>query len=79
MTVLPGDTGTVTLTVKTPGANVWTKAKEFDGTGYPDLPVRQRCGKRGLEAELEVVTTAGRPVVRSLHVETTAAGRVKDE
>jgi hypothetical protein len=77
--VAPGDAGTVTTRVNTPGTAPWEDSRDFDGTGEPDIPVRKRCGKRGLEAELEVLTTAGRPTVRELQVETVPSGRVKEE
>lgn len=73
-----GDAGTLTLTVETPDADVWTKSRDFAFNGKPDHYARKRCGKRGLNATVEITTTAGRPTVRTLEVETTPVGRVKE-
>ena len=70
--------GQVTLTVRTPGRTEWTGSKNFDGLTETDKPVRKRCGRRGLEAELEVLTTGGRPAVRQLVVEVMNSGRDKE-
>ena len=79
LTAGPDDAGTVTLTVQTPDSDDWTSTRSFDGTGRADIAVRQRSGARGLEAELDVITTSGRPTVRALEIEMTASGRVKEE
>lgn len=79
LTVQPGDAGTFTVRVNTPDSDPWESERAFDGTGKADTAARKRCGKRGLEAELEILTTAGRPLVRTLQVETTVTGRVKEE
>ena len=79
LTAGPDDAGTVTLTVQTPDSDDWTSTRSFDGTDRADIAVRQRSGARGLEAELDVITTSGRPTVRALEIEMTASGRVKEE
>jgi hypothetical protein len=74
------DAGTVTVTVRTPNrATEWTATKDFDGLTLSDRNVRKRCGRRGIEAEVEVTTTAGRPAVRSLVVEINNTGRDKED
>lgn len=73
------DAGTLTLTVRTPDRDAWTASKDFDGLTRSDNDVRKRCGRRGLEAELEVTTTAGRPAVRQLLVEAMNTGRDKED
>jgi hypothetical protein len=77
--VQPDDAGTLTTRVMAPGSDVYEVVKSFDGTGYSDLPVRNRCGRRGLDVQQEIRTLQGRPVVRSFTVETTASGRVKED
>lgn len=72
------DAGTLTLTVRTPGRAEWSGSREFDGLTESDVPVRKRCGRRGIEAEVEVVTSGGRPAVRQLLVEVVNSGRDKD-
>lgn len=79
LTVAPGDAGTLALTVRTPDLATYEATRTFDGNGQADTAARKRCGRRGLEAELEINTTAGRPLVRTLTVEMTAAGRVAEE
>ena len=79
LTVAPGDAGTMTLTVRTPDRDEYEASRTFDGNGDNDTAARKRCGRRGLEAEIEINTTAGRPLVRTLSVEMTAAGRVAEE
>lgn len=74
-----GDAGTVTTTVRTPDRGEWTTTREFDGTGEADTAARKRCGRRGLEVELEVNVTTGRPTVRSILVDIAPAGRVAEE
>lgn len=74
-----GDSGTVTLNVRTPQSNVWTKDRSFSSSASGDRGGRIRCGKRALEAELEVTTATGRPLVRTLSVETAAVGRAQEE
>lgn len=73
-----GDACTLTLTVESPNANVWTGSNDFAFDGRSDRYARKRCGKRGLNARVEIATTGGRPVVRSLEVETTPVGRVQE-
>lgn len=73
------DAGTLTLTVRTPGRTPYTGEQTFSGLTEDDKPVRQKCGRRGLEAELELITNGGRPAVRSLIVEVASAGRDKED
>lgn len=73
-----GDAGSMTAIVRTPDRGQWESSRTWDDTNA-DTSARKRCGKRGLEAEIEIATTAGRPVVRSLGVEFTASGRVAEE
>jgi hypothetical protein len=78
LTLLPGDSGTITYTVKTPDRGTWTTTRTFDDS-VADTSARKRCGKRGLEAEIEINSATGRPAVRSWAAEVTAAGRVAEE
>lgn len=73
------DAGTATLTVRTPGRTAYTRTATFDGLTETDKPLRLKCGRRGLEAELEINSTSGRPAVRSLIAEVVAAGRDKED
>ena len=73
------DAGALTLTVRTPGRAEWISSKAFNGLTQSDKPVRRRCGRRGIEAELEVVTSGGRPAVRQLLVEIVNSGRDKED
>lgn len=78
LTLSDGDAGTLTLRVETPDAIVWEKTRDFSYEGNSDRYARKRCGKRGLNARVEITTTAGRPTVRSLEIESTAVGRVEE-
>jgi len=80
LTLQPGDAGTMTLTVQRPNADVWTGSRAFayEDNNKTDRYASKRCGKRGLNASVEIVTTAGRPVVRSLEVESVPVGRVEE-
>jgi|GEM_PF-1288955 len=63
-------TGTVTLTLKTPGTGTdFTFERDFDGS-TTDSAVRIHCGRRALDAQLEIVTTNGRPTIRSISLDT---------
>jgi len=73
-----GDAGTINYTVRTPDRGTWTATRTFDDSNV-DTSARKRCGKRGLEAEIEIVTSAGRPTVRTMAVEITASGKVAEE
>lgn len=73
-----GDAGTITTRVRTPDRGEWTSTRTFDDTNS-DTSARKRCGKRGLEAEIEITTSSGRPIVRSLAVETVPHGAVAEE
>jgi len=80
LTLKPGDAGTMNLTVQRPNADVWTGSRAFayEDNNKTDRYASKRCGKRGLNASVEIVTTAGRPVVRSLEVESVPVGRVEE-
>lgn len=78
LTLEDGDAGTLTVSVRSPDRTEWISTRTFDDTNT-DSAARKRCGKRGLEADLEVQSTSGRPVVRALQVEMTASGRVAEE
>lgn len=73
-----GDAGSITLRVQTPDATAWEKSREFAFDGKSDRYARKRCGKRGLNARVEIVTTTGRPTVRSLEIESTPVGKVQE-
>jgi hypothetical protein len=79
LTVRNDDAGTLTLRVLTPDATTWEGNRDFDASGKSDINRTKQCGKPGLEAEIEIVTTAGRPTINALQVETTAAGRVQED
>lgn len=79
VTAEAADSGTITSTVQTPDRGEWTSTRTFDGTGEADTAARKRCGRRGLEVEVEIESTAGRPTVRSILVETAPLGRVAEE
>lgn len=78
LAVLTGDAGSMTATVRTPDRGEWMDSRTFDDS-VADTNARKRCGKRGLEAEIEVTTLGGRPTVRSMMVETVPNGRVAEE
>lgn len=78
LTTRAGDAGTIEYTVNTPDREPWTSTRTFDDTN-PDTCARKRCGKRGLEGVLDIITSAGRPTVRSVAMEITNAGRVAEE
>jgi hypothetical protein len=73
-----GDSGTMAVTVQSPNHSEWTSARAFDDS-REDTAARKRCGRRGLEAEIEVTSSTGRPAVRSMLIETAVVGRVKEE
>jgi hypothetical protein len=78
LTTTAGYSGTITYTVQTPDRGTWTTTRTFDDS-VADTSARKRCGKRGLEAEIEINSATGRPAVRSWAAEVTAAGRVAEE
>lgn len=73
------DAGTVQLTVRSPSRTAWTGSKTFDGLTESDRNVRLRCGRRGLEAQLSITMTGGRPAVRQLVVEVMNNGREAED
>lgn len=70
---------TLNLLVRTPNNRLWTGTRDFVASQFQtaDVPLRKISGERGLEAQLEIITTAGRPTVRSFLVETVNVGRVE--
>lgn len=52
----------------------WT-AQDFQTA---DVPLRQLCGARAIEAQVEIKTTGGLPTIRNVLVETRAVGRVEE-
>lgn len=73
------DAGTLTLTVRTPGRTPYVSSKDFDGLTDSDRETRLRCGRRGLEAQLSISMTGGRPAVRQLAVEISNSGRDQED
>lgn len=73
------DAGTVTCLVRTPNRPEYSASKTFDGLDQRDKPVRVRSGRRGIEAQIQIRTTGGRPAVRSLQVEVANSGRDKED
>ena len=71
-----GDAVTVNCQVKTPGRIPTTVSASLTSDGsLPDEPISQRIGARGLEAELEILTTAGQPTIRSLEIQVSKTGQ----
>lgn len=79
LTVTGSGAGTVTYHVRTPDRRPWQSSRSFMAGDYADTNARQRCGMRGLEGEVDIITTAGRPAVRALGFELVNAGRVAEE
>lgn len=71
---------TMNLLVRTPNNRVWTGTRTFTAGQFEtsDSPLRKMCGQRGLEAQIEIITTGGRPTIRSVSVQTTNVGRVEE-
>lgn len=78
LALVDGDGGNVTVRVKSPDRAEWTGSRSFAYVDRADVGARKQCGMRGLEAEVEVTTTRGRPVVRTLEVETVTNGTVAE-
>lgn len=70
--------GTFTVRVRTPRQTTTSTSRTFLYDDITDMPVRKRIGQRGLEAEIEISTSGGRPTIRALEVETAAVGKVED-
>ena len=76
LTLAAGDEGTVTLRVRTPNRQLLTTTKTFAGDGAQvDVALPLRVGQRGLEAEVELVSTSGRPTVRAVEVQVMKSGQ----
>lgn len=68
----------VSFIVRTPNNTTWTGIRNFTAAQFEtlDAPLRKVCGMRGLEAQIDLTTSGGRPTIRSVEVETAAVGRV---
>ena len=68
------------LMVRTPNDRTWTGQRLFAAEQFEeeDVALRKVCGERGIEAQVEIRTTAGRPVVRSVMVETAVVGKAEE-
>ena len=79
-TLTPTSAGTLTLLVRTPNHTLWTGARDFAASDFEtaDVPLRKLCGMRGLEAQVQLNTTGGRPTFRSVAIETATVGRVEE-
>lgn len=71
---------TLTLQVRTPNNTLWSGVRSFTAAQFntADAPLRKMCGTRGIEAQVDLRVTAGRPTFRSVFVETAAVGRVEE-
>ena len=70
-----GDAGSITTRVRTPDRTANETIATFTGSStQPDDAVKQRIFTRGLEAEVEVQTTNGRPTLRAIEVQTLRGG-----
>lgn len=76
-TLPEGSAVTLNLLARTPNNRLWTGTRDFVASQFEvsDVPLRKRCGERALEAQIELLTTSGRPTFRSAMVETAAVGR----
>jgi hypothetical protein len=79
-TVAPTDAINLNLLVRSPNNTVWNGSRSFTGSQFAtaDVPLRKQCGMRGLEAQVEISTTSGRPTFRSVLVEVVSVGRVEE-
>lgn len=70
----------LSLLVRTPNNTVWNGQRDFVRSQFKtaDAPLRKHCGARGLEGSVDVTVTTGRPVFRSVMLETAAVGRVEE-
>lgn len=71
---------TLSLTVRTPNNVATVYSKDFVRSQFKtdDVRMRKLSGKRGLEAQVDITTSGGRPTVRSVEIETVAVGRVEE-
>lgn len=79
-TMAPTDQVTMNLLVRTPNNRVWTGTRNFIGSQFEtaDVPLRKICGVRALEAQVELISTNGRPTFRSILVDTVNLGKVEE-
>lgn len=77
-TLDPASMVTLNLLARSPNNTVWTGTRDFTASQFEtaDVPLRKLCGKRALEAQLEIITMGGRPTFRSVEVETVNNGKV---
>jgi hypothetical protein len=75
-TLPPGSEVTLNLLARTPNNRLWTGTRVFRSTDFKvaDAPLRKLCGERALEAQVELLTTSGRPTFRSVALDTRAVG-----
>ena len=71
---------TLNFLVRTPNNRVWDGERTFTASQFDteDVPLRKMCGERGLEAQVELTTSGGRPTFRSVLVETVNVGKVEE-
>ena len=79
-TLPAGSALTMSLLARTPNNRLWTGERAFSASQFEteDAPLRKICGERALEAQVELITTGGRPTIRSVLVETAAVGKVEE-
>lgn len=81
LTLETGDAGTLTTYIRKPARAGQAQPDNVVSQSFAADPVNEdtsafsRLGIRGLEAELEVVSTSGRPLIRALEVQTMQSGR----
>ena len=80
LTMAPTDQVTLNMLVRTPNNTLWTGTRNFTGSQFDvaDASLRKICGMRGLECQLEIISTNGRPTVRSVLVDTVNLGKVEE-
>jgi hypothetical protein len=79
-TLAAGDAVTLNFMARTPNNTMWTGTRNFTAEQFltGDVPLRKMCGMRALEAQVELVSTSGRPTFRGVLVETVGVGRVEE-
>lgn len=70
---------TLNLLARMPNYQLWSASRAFTRSQFKvaDAPLQKLCGARALEAQIEITSSGGQPTIRSLVVETVAAGRVE--
>jgi hypothetical protein len=68
------------LMARNPNYRLWRATRDFTAADFQttDVPLRKLCGERALEAQVEIITTSGRPTFRSVSVETMQVGKVEE-